>query len=283
MNPAVISCSVGSGKTPQRRPCHFLVHRDWQHNVALCIVAGADGDLMPSSVTGTWYHPQTTIATTVTTIKDSWLPEPRAFGLLFSSHTDLARAFDIPFYRYYSRLRRMSVESAIALAKARPVRWHAATTLLAMCGRAAPKAIRIDESPLGAIERHMTALRETFKADGDSDHAQQQQLRVLRERHATLSLQPVDRTGNRLFGIQFDNRAAQEWAALPVARQRQLKRLVDLRRNTPHLLHDTICAQPAAYRIQLGTTGYALLYLVDDHAKAMLIVAVLSPAGTTDH
>ena len=76
------------------------------------------------------------------------------------------------------------------------------------------------------------------------------------------------------YELQFLPSALKEWGKLGATLQSQFKRKLKERLAQPHVVADVLHGMPSHYKIKLRSAGYRLVYLVEDTAVTVTVVAV---------
>ena len=83
----------------------------------------------------------------------------------------------------------------------------------------------------------------------------------------------------KTYEIDFLEDALKEWKKLDSAIRDQLARKLAERVKHPHVPASRLSGLPSCYKIKLRSSGYRLVYQVEDEALIVLVVAV----GRRDH
>lgn len=76
------------------------------------------------------------------------------------------------------------------------------------------------------------------------------------------------------YELTFDKRALKEWRKLGETVKAQFKKKLAERLITPHMMSDKLSGYSARYKIKLRTSGYRLVYEVNDNTITVLVLAI---------
>ena len=76
------------------------------------------------------------------------------------------------------------------------------------------------------------------------------------------------------YKLDFDNRALNEWRKLGHTVRAQFKKKLEARLLEPHSLPDKLSGSTARYKIKLKSSGYRLVYEVDDDRIVVTVITV---------
>ena len=77
-----------------------------------------------------------------------------------------------------------------------------------------------------------------------------------------------------IYELQFVPSAQKEWKKLDSVLKEQFKKKLAQRLQNPHIPKDRLCGRLNFYKIKLKTSGYRLVYEVDDGMLIVLILAI---------
>jgi mRNA interferase RelE/StbE len=83
----------------------------------------------------------------------------------------------------------------------------------------------------------------------------------------------------KIYEIDFLEEALKEWRKLDAALRDQFARKLAERTRHPHVPASRLSGMPSCYKIKLRSSGYRLVYQVEDHALIVVVIAV----GRRDH
>lgn len=81
------------------------------------------------------------------------------------------------------------------------------------------------------------------------------------------------------YSLKFDKRALKEWHKLATLIREQLKKKLAERLGNPHVPASRLSGRPNRYQIKLRSSGYRLVYEVNDSEIVLLVIAVGKRAG----
>ncbi|OOH88046.1 addiction module toxin RelE [Pasteurellaceae bacterium 15-036681] len=76
------------------------------------------------------------------------------------------------------------------------------------------------------------------------------------------------------YKLSFDKRALKEWQKLGSTVQQQFKKKLQERLENPHILADKLSGYHSRYKIKLRSSGYRLVYEVNDEVITVLVLAI---------
>ena len=74
--------------------------------------------------------------------------------------------------------------------------------------------------------------------------------------------------------LQFHELALKEWRKLGAPIQKQFKKKLAERLETPHVTGSKLSGMPDSYKIKLRSSGYRLVYQVRDEKLWIMVIAV---------
>lgn len=78
-----------------------------------------------------------------------------------------------------------------------------------------------------------------------------------------------------IYELEFETNALQEWHKLDSTISSQFKKILNKRLINPHNQSSKLHGElKNAYKIKLKSSGYRLVYLVEDHKLIVLVLAV---------
>ncbi len=81
------------------------------------------------------------------------------------------------------------------------------------------------------------------------------------------------------YNLKFEKRALKEWQKLGHPIREQLKRKLVERLDNPHVPSSRLSGRSNRYKIKLRSSGYRLVYEVNDTEIILLVIAVGKRAG----
>ncbi|SMB52212.1 toxin of the RelE-RelB toxin-antitoxin system; Qin prophage [Serratia proteamaculans] len=81
------------------------------------------------------------------------------------------------------------------------------------------------------------------------------------------------------YSLKFEKRALKEWQKLGHPIREQLKRKLAERLENPHVPASRLSGRSNRYKIKLRSSGYRLVYEVNDTEIILLVIAVGKRAG----
>ncbi|WGL99818.1 type II toxin-antitoxin system RelE/ParE family toxin (plasmid) [Arsenophonus sp. aPb] len=76
------------------------------------------------------------------------------------------------------------------------------------------------------------------------------------------------------YELQFEKRALKEWKKLPQPIKEQFKKKLNERLQNPHIISAKLSGSINRYKIKLRSSGYRLVYEVDDEKITVYVIAV---------
>lgn len=76
------------------------------------------------------------------------------------------------------------------------------------------------------------------------------------------------------YKLEFKESALKEWRKLDGSIREQLKKKLAERLEAPHIESARLSAMPGCYKIKLKSSGYRLVYQVEEARLVVLVVAV---------
>ncbi|TNH05443.1 type II toxin-antitoxin system RelE/ParE family toxin [Testudinibacter sp. TR-2022] len=76
------------------------------------------------------------------------------------------------------------------------------------------------------------------------------------------------------YELIFDKRALKEWRKLGETVRMQFKKKLTERLIAPHTMSDKLSGYSARYKIKLRTSGYRLVYEVNNNTITVLVLAI---------
>ncbi|CAM3366899.1 type II toxin-antitoxin system RelE/ParE family toxin [Xenorhabdus nematophila] len=81
------------------------------------------------------------------------------------------------------------------------------------------------------------------------------------------------------YSLKFEKRALKEWEKLGHPIREQFKKKLSERLENPHISSARLSGRNNLYKIKLCSSGYRLVYEVNDHAIVLLVIAVGKRSG----
>ncbi|KAB0641557.1 type II toxin-antitoxin system RelE family toxin [Burkholderia stagnalis] len=78
----------------------------------------------------------------------------------------------------------------------------------------------------------------------------------------------------KIYELKFNESALKEWKKLDAPIREQLKKKLAERLNNPHVESAQLSDLPGCYKIKLRSSGYRLVYEVNDHSITVTVVSV---------
>ncbi|MGV7961052.1 type II toxin-antitoxin system RelE family toxin [Photorhabdus tasmaniensis] len=82
-----------------------------------------------------------------------------------------------------------------------------------------------------------------------------------------------------IYSLQFEKRALKEWKKLGHPVKEQLKKKLVERLENPHVPSARLSGRANRYKIKLRSSGYRLVYEVNDNKIILLVIAIGKRAG----
>ena len=76
------------------------------------------------------------------------------------------------------------------------------------------------------------------------------------------------------YSLQFHKDALKEWKKLDSTVREQFKKALRKRLEEPHVQSAALSGMPSCYKIKLRSSGYRLVYKVDDGVVTVFVIAV---------
>lgn len=76
------------------------------------------------------------------------------------------------------------------------------------------------------------------------------------------------------YSIEFEKRALKEWKKLGYPIREQFKKTLAKRLENPHIISAQLHGHPYRYKIKLKSSGYRLIYEVNNNRLLLLVIAV---------
>ncbi|MES2207278.1 MAG: type II toxin-antitoxin system RelE/ParE family toxin [Pseudomonadota bacterium] len=76
------------------------------------------------------------------------------------------------------------------------------------------------------------------------------------------------------YKLVFKQEALDEWERLDGSIKKQFKKVLEKRLENPHVESAKLHSMQNAYKIKLKTIGYRLVYIVEDEAIKIIVIAV---------
>ncbi|MBS9427030.1 type II toxin-antitoxin system RelE/ParE family toxin [Photorhabdus akhurstii] len=82
-----------------------------------------------------------------------------------------------------------------------------------------------------------------------------------------------------IYSLEFEKRALKEWKKLGHPIKEQLKKKLAERLENPHVQSARLRGRANRYKIKLRSSGYRLVYEVNDNKIILLVIAIGKRAG----